>query len=263
MNAQQANHLNRRKLSLSSSVLAEAGVARMVNVPGDSPLPIIVIPHLHPGYHVRTSMPPAQFKVYWYSWVATWVHMDTAIKILRNWPHGTLHRETLCKQVMQIARNTLRGSGYYDALDQAKRALGPIFHQNAAIAHQLDVKEICKDGDERWLKAVEDPESDPKMERLLSKRKQTLNLHLRRAKRHQHGRDTEYQCDSDGSTVHHLPQITLDPKLGPQEAHSNASIADTTNNKERENFTRPLGRWRTILPDEGPIYCHTRAMGTG
>ncbi|OIW28990.1 hypothetical protein CONLIGDRAFT_704286 [Coniochaeta ligniaria NRRL 30616] len=99
--------------------LAEAGVARIVIAPAEHPT-TIVIPHLHPGFNARTSQSLAQLKVYWYSWVATWVHIDVAVRMLRFPRTTTTDRLDLCREVIDNATAILEGTEFFSVFSALK-----------------------------------------------------------------------------------------------------------------------------------------------
>ncbi|KAK1771334.1 hypothetical protein QBC33DRAFT_149654 [Phialemonium atrogriseum] len=92
--------------------LAEAGMARIDVVPAEHPMPIVVIPHLHPGFNARMSRSLAQLKVYWYSWVAAWVHIDVAVRMLRTLLN--INRMDLCTEIIDKAKAILEGTQFFD-----------------------------------------------------------------------------------------------------------------------------------------------------
>jgi hypothetical protein len=103
-------------------MLSEAGLARIVELPLDSPLPCIVIPHVHPGYFIRTDMSRALRQVASLSWVASWVHMYVAVQLLQT-PLSSGSRKVLCEAIVEKAEKVQREAGFYDLLlDAAKLA---------------------------------------------------------------------------------------------------------------------------------------------
>ncbi|KAI6754424.1 hypothetical protein HG530_012938 [Fusarium avenaceum] len=108
-----------RRQTPPKSLLKEVGVARAVQIPSGG-TKAIVIPHLHPGSYVRKPTTSSQDKIFWYPWVATWVYMDTAIKLLSR--HETLHtsRDVLCIELVAQAEAILEDAGYYESLNTAK-----------------------------------------------------------------------------------------------------------------------------------------------
>jgi hypothetical protein len=95
-------------------------VARIVIAPAEHPTPMIVIPHLHPGFNARTSQSLARLKVYWYSWVATWVHIDVAVRMLRFPRTTTTDRLNLCREVIDNATAILKGTEFFSVFSALK-----------------------------------------------------------------------------------------------------------------------------------------------
>ncbi|OAA61274.1 hypothetical protein SPI_05298 [Niveomyces insectorum RCEF 264] len=102
-------------VSTLSSMLFEAGIARIVELPLNPLLPCIVIPHIHPGYLVRTEMSPDLWRVALLTWVASWVHMHAAVHILQT-SLGAGSRRALCEAIVERATRTLQKTGFYDLL---------------------------------------------------------------------------------------------------------------------------------------------------
>ncbi|KAF5535103.1 hypothetical protein FMEXI_10970 [Fusarium mexicanum] len=108
-----------RRQTPPKSLLNEVGVPRLAQIP-NSIYDAIIIPHLHPGSFARNPSISSQDRVFWYPWVATWVYMDTAIRLLSS--HDTSHtsRQALCVELHTQADATLKQAGYFESLQVAK-----------------------------------------------------------------------------------------------------------------------------------------------
>jgi hypothetical protein len=104
------------------AIFGEAGVARVVELPLEQPVCFIVIPHVHPGYFVRTDMSLSYWRIAMLSWVSSWVYMDVAVHFLRTAP---LHdsRKMFCDAITNRAEETLQTAGYYSLLNQEKQSI--------------------------------------------------------------------------------------------------------------------------------------------
>lgn len=97
--------------------MGEAGKARIIFVTQErstNSIPVIAIPHLHPGFIARTRQPNAQHRVVWLSWVCTWVYLDAAVKTLdelRPKPDRLL----LSELVQKRAEHVLNKAGRHEA----------------------------------------------------------------------------------------------------------------------------------------------------
>lgn len=81
-------------------MIHETGVARVVALPLESPLSVIVIPMLHPGY-IRTQLSQDQYQVHWLSWVSAWVHLDTAPGVMKDETAPITNREKFLSKVLE------------------------------------------------------------------------------------------------------------------------------------------------------------------
>ncbi|KAF5983347.1 hypothetical protein FCOIX_3245 [Fusarium coicis] len=108
-----------RRQTPPKSLLNEVVVPRLAQI-SNSIYDVIIIPHLHPGSFARNPSISSQGRVFWYPWVATWVYMDTAIRLLSS--HDTLNtsRQGLCFELHIQAEATLKQAGYFESLQVAK-----------------------------------------------------------------------------------------------------------------------------------------------
>jgi hypothetical protein len=104
------------------AIFGEAGVTRVVELPLERPACFIVIPHVHPGYFVRTDMSLSYWRIAMLSWVSSWVYMDVAVHFLRA-AHLYDSRKMLCHAITNRAEEILQNAGYYSLLNQEKQAI--------------------------------------------------------------------------------------------------------------------------------------------
>lgn len=135
----------------------------MVELPGHPEVPFIAIPHVHPGSFVRTTMSSAGFKLFWYSWVATWVHLDAAVHVLQTDPGKRLNRHALCAEVLQIASNKLKGTGFEEALGSAQVSTKALF--NRKPQYSLGGTNITERSQTVYMRGVDDATSSEMMNR--------------------------------------------------------------------------------------------------
>src|SRR6266699_888049 len=130
----------------------KAGLARIEELPLDSPLPCIVIPHIHPGYFARTDMSPAFHKVAFLSWIASWVHMHAAVHLLQVCPGiGIGSRKALCEAIVGKADKTLREAGFYSLLLDTAR-LASAVKNPIRLADSALLAQVKDDGTMKSLK---------------------------------------------------------------------------------------------------------------
>ncbi|KAF4990121.1 hypothetical protein FGRMN_8649 [Fusarium graminum] len=108
-----------RPLSPPDSFLRQVGVPTTVAIPG-SECPTIIIPHLHPGSYARNPTTASHDKLFWYPWVATWVFIDTAIRLLSQDETLRHSRPKLLIELELEASTTLGQAGYFKSLEAAK-----------------------------------------------------------------------------------------------------------------------------------------------
>ncbi|KAG7422373.1 hypothetical protein Forpe1208_v001463 [Fusarium oxysporum f. sp. rapae] len=108
-----------RRQTPPKSLLNEVGIPRLVQIPNSS-YDAIIIPHLHHGSFARNPSIPSQDQIFWYPWVATWVYMDTAIRLLLSHDISYTSRQALCIELHIQAEATLKNAGYFESLQVAK-----------------------------------------------------------------------------------------------------------------------------------------------
>ncbi|KAH7218188.1 hypothetical protein DER44DRAFT_804489 [Fusarium oxysporum] len=108
-----------RRQTPPKSLLNEVGIPRLAQIPNSS-YDAIIIPHLHPGSFARNPSMSSQDQVFWYPWVATWVYMDTAIRLLMSHDISYTSRQALCIELHIQAEATLKNAGYFESLQVAK-----------------------------------------------------------------------------------------------------------------------------------------------
>ncbi|RBA11529.1 hypothetical protein FPRO05_04701 [Fusarium proliferatum] len=108
-----------RRQTPPKSLLNEVGVPRLAQIP-NSIYDTIIIPHLHPGSFARNPSISSQDRVFWYPWVATWVYMDTAIRLLSSHDTSYTSRQALCVELHIQAEAILKQAGYFESLQVAK-----------------------------------------------------------------------------------------------------------------------------------------------
>ncbi|KAH7493033.1 hypothetical protein FOMA001_g556 [Fusarium oxysporum f. sp. matthiolae] len=108
-----------RRQTPPQSLLNEVGIPRLAQIPNSS-YDAIIIPHLHPGSFARNPSISSQDQVFWYPWVATWVYMDTAIRLLMSHDISYTSRQALCIELHIQAEATLKNAGYFESLQVAK-----------------------------------------------------------------------------------------------------------------------------------------------
>lgn len=153
--------------------MEKAGVAQLTE---HRTGPIIVIPHLHPGYVRRRGLSNEQNLIYWYSWVATWVYMDVATDLLSR-STQPIDRLRLCKEISRIAENKLNQSSFYDKLKSAKRGMANAWE--SFVPDNVDVSIPYSHFDNSHLQTKHDYNEG--MIGTGEKRKKTLDNYLHQA----------------------------------------------------------------------------------
>ncbi|KAJ4155273.1 hypothetical protein LMH87_000528 [Akanthomyces muscarius] len=104
-------------------LLKECGVARIASLDRNILVPTIAIPHIHPGFFVRTHQTEGIQRVVWLSWAITWIYWDSTIKILSTGANGQVDRANICDRVQEHAKGVLEQSGLQYRLQHAKASL--------------------------------------------------------------------------------------------------------------------------------------------
>lgn len=102
------------------SLLGEIGEARIIWLDHQKTMPAIAIPHFHPGFSARAVSPDVVQKLYWYSWVATWVFLDATIQRIGIDNNAPTSRLLLCQDILDMGTERLTQAGFYEVLSQMK-----------------------------------------------------------------------------------------------------------------------------------------------
>ncbi|KAK2699516.1 hypothetical protein QWA68_002352 [Fusarium oxysporum] len=108
-----------RRQTLPKSLLNEVGIPHLAQIL-NSTYDAIIIPHLHPGSFARNLSISSLDQVFWYPWVATWVYMDTAIRLLMSHDISYTSRQALHIELHIQVEATLKNAGYFESLQVAK-----------------------------------------------------------------------------------------------------------------------------------------------
>ena len=111
----------------------------MIWVAGNCSIPVIAIPHLHPGFNSRTRLPDIQHRVYWLCWAATWVYLDSAVKALHNAAGSNVDRLSLCRTIIDLAEDRLKEAGFYEIFSIAKTTLSSVWN-STTLKHSKEWK---------------------------------------------------------------------------------------------------------------------------
>ena len=83
----------------------------------------ITIPHIHPGYHSKSTQCVSQRRIYLLTNILTWVYIDTAIDEVTKNRVDLNNRQKLCEVIMSSADTRLTESGFWRAFESAKTEL--------------------------------------------------------------------------------------------------------------------------------------------
>ena len=106
-------------LTSRNSLLDEVRIARLGNIGDDDAFPAIVLPHIHPGYHVRCGGYD-HVRVSWICWAVSWVNLDTVVALIQSDYGMKNDRRSLCRPAIDITKKRCEASDLDQALRKAK-----------------------------------------------------------------------------------------------------------------------------------------------